>query len=201
MLAEIHAPARSPARTPASRRFAAPSSPIDRSAIDARVIALLRHAGLRSQVYKLEKLELASVWDMTQTALSRKAIDQAEPISALDIHRHLLEGLAGESLLISSAMFLNNLAEVEKHFGMSFKTIKARLGGSLDTATSEMAVRAARTTMTAAEVLGSYDAARAYMHTRNFALGGAAPVELIKTADGERIVLNELQTQAEGGPL
>jgi uncharacterized protein (DUF2384 family) len=86
-------------------------------------------------------------------------------------------------------------------FGMSFKTIKARLGGLLDTATSEMAVRAARTAMTAAEVLGSYDAARAYMHTRNFALGGATPVELIKTADGERIVLNELQTQAEGGPL
>lgn len=119
--------------------------------------------------------------------MSRKAIDQAGPASALDVH--------------PSAMFLNNLAEVEKHFGMSFKTIKARLDGSLDTATSEMAVRAARTTKTAAEVLGSYDAARAYMHPRNFALGGAAPVGLIKTADGERIVLNELQTQAEGGPL
>jgi putative toxin-antitoxin system antitoxin component (TIGR02293 family) len=197
MLAEIHAPA----QTPASRRFAASASPIGRSAIDARVIALLCHTGLRSQVRKLEKLELSAVWDMTQMALSRKAIDQAEPISALDIHRHLLEGLAGESLIIASSMFLNNLAEVEKHFGMSFKTIKARLGGTLDTATSEMAVRAARTTMTAAEVLGGYDAARAYMHTRNFALGGAAPVELIKTADGERIVLNELQTQAEGGPL
>jgi uncharacterized protein (DUF2384 family) len=174
---------------------------IDRSAIDARVIALLCHAGLRNQVRKLEKLELSSVWHMTQAALSPKAIDQAGPASALDVHRHLLEGLAGESLIIASAMFLNNLTEVEKHFGMSFKTIKARLGGSLDTATSEMAVRAARTTMTAAEVLGSYDAARAYMHTRNFALGGAAPVGLIKTADGERIVLNELQTQAEGGPL
>jgi uncharacterized protein (DUF2384 family) len=197
----MHAETLAPAQSASSRRFARASVPIDRSAVDARVIALLCHAGLRNQVRKLEKLELSSVWDVTQLALSRKAIDQAEPISALDIHRHLLEGLAGESLIISSAMFLSNLAEVEKHFGMSFKTIKARLGGLLDTATSEMAVRAARATMTAAEVLGSYDAARAYMHTRNFALGGATPVELIKTADGERIVLNELQTQAEGGPL
>lgn len=55
--------------------------------------------------------------------------------------------------------------------------------------------------MTAAEVLGSYDAARAYMHTRNFALGGATPAEFIKTPEGERTVLNELHAQAEGGPL
>ena len=65
----------------------------------------------------------------------------------------------------------------------------------------ESAMRAARATMTAAEVLGSYDAARAYMHTKNFALGGATPTELVKTSDGERIVLNELQAQDEGGPL
>jgi uncharacterized protein (DUF2384 family) len=50
-------------------------------------------------------------------------------------------------------------------------------------------------------VLGSFDAARKYMHTRNFALGGSTPTELIKTAEGERLVLNELQAQAEGGPL
>ena len=62
-------------------------------------------------------------------------------------------------------------------------------------------MRAARATMAAAEVLGSYDAARAYMHTRNFALGGATPAELIRTSDGERIVHNELHAQAEGGPL
>jgi hypothetical protein len=39
------------------------------------------------------------------------------------------------------------------------------------------------------------------MHTPNYALGGHTPTELIKTSEGERIVLNELQTQAEGGPL
>ena len=51
------------------------------------------------------------------------------------------------------------------------------------------------------KTLGSFDAARDYMHTRNFALGGATPAYLVKTSDGERIVLNELHAHAEGGPL
>lgn len=103
--------------------------------------------------------------------------------------------------LVLDTLFLNNLSEVERYFGLSFKTIKSRLGGSLDVAASERALRAARTTMTAAKVLGSHDAARSYMHTRNFALGGGTPAELVKTAEGERLVLNELHAQAEGGPL
>ncbi len=174
---------------------------IERSAIDARVLALFDNASLQSQVRKLDKVELASVWRLTQQVLSRQSAVVAEPLSSFDVHRRVLEGLAGEALLVSSAMFLSSLAEAEKFFGLSFKTIKARLGGSLDSAASERAMRAARATMTAAEVLGSYDAARAYMHTRNFALGGATPAELVKTSDGERIVLNELHAQAEGGPL
>ena len=174
---------------------------LDRAAIDARVIALFDNASLRSHVRKLDKVELSSVWRLTQQVLSRKGTGIAAPLSQIEVHRRMLEGLAGETLLVSSSMFLNNLADAEKFFGLSFKTIKARLGGSLDTAASERAMRAARATMTAAEVLGSYDAARAYMHTRNFALGGATPAELVKTSDGERIVLNELHAQAEGGPL
>lgn len=174
---------------------------IDRGAIDARAIALFDNASLRSHVRKLDKVELSSVWRLTHQVLSRAADTVAEPLSPIEVHRRMLEGLAGESLLVSSAMFLSNLADAERFFGLSFKTIKARLGGSLDTAASERAMRAARATMTAADVLGSYDAARAYMHMRNFALGGATPAELVKTSDGERIVLNELHAQAEGGPL
>ncbi len=190
-----------PARTPHLPRVAEAVHDIDRAAIDARVIALFDNASLRSHVRKLDKVELSSVWRLTRQVLSRKGAALAQPISPIEIHRRMLEGLAGETLLVSSAMFLNNLADAEKFFDLSFKTIKARLGGSLDIAASERAMRAARTTMTAAEVLGSYDAARAYMHTRNFALGGATPAELVKTSDGERIVLNELHAQAEGGPL
>ncbi len=174
---------------------------IDRAAIDARVIALFDNESLRSHVRNLDKVELASVWRLTLQVLARKHARVVEPISPIEVHNRLLEGLAGEALLVSSAMFLSSLADAEKFFGLSFKTLKARQGGSLNTAVSERAMRAARATMIAAEVLGSYDAARAYMHTRNFALGGATPAELVKTSDGERIVLNELHAQAEGGPL
>jgi uncharacterized protein (DUF2384 family) len=61
--------------------------------------------------------------------------------------------------------------------------------------------RVARATLTAAEILGDFEAARIYMHTPNYVLGGYTPAELIKTSEGERIVLNELHAQAEGGPL
>ena len=191
-------PARRSLRSP---RAAEVFHDIDRAAIDARVIALFDNASLRSHVRNLDKVELSSVWRLTLQVLSRKGIRAAEPVSRMEVHRRMLEGLAGEALLVSSAMFLSNLADAERFFGLSFKTIKARLGGSLDTAASERAMRAARATMTAAEVLGGYDAARDYMHTRNFALGGTTPAELVKTSDGERIVLNELHAQAEGGPL
>ncbi|HRO57990.1 MAG TPA: DUF2384 domain-containing protein [Burkholderiaceae bacterium] len=122
-------------------------------------------------------------------------------MSSLEVHSRLVEGLAGVALLVSSAMFLTNMSEVEDYFGITFKTIKVRLEGSLDAAAGEKAMRAARATMTAAEVLGSYDAAREYMHTRNFALGGATPADLLETAEGERMVLDELHAQAESGPL
>lgn len=195
MLATRPAAAQKPARP------AVVAYDMGRAKIDARVMALFDNAPLRSQVRNLDKVELSSVWRLTQQALARKGTRVTDPMGPMEIHRRILEGLAGESLLVSSAMFLSTLADAERYFGLSFKTIKARLGGTLDSAASEKAMRAARATMTAAEALGSYDAARAYMHTPNFALGGATPAELVKTSDGERIVLNELHAQAEGGPL
>jgi putative toxin-antitoxin system antitoxin component (TIGR02293 family) len=197
----MHAETIAPVQRARPTRNRPPAQHIDPATIDARVVALLEDAALRSQVQKLDKVELAGVWRLTERALSRKAGAEPAPVAAIDTHRRLLEGLPGEALLVSSAMFLPNLAEAEKFFGMSFKTLKARLGGRLDAAAGERALRAARAVMTAATVLGSWDAARSYMHTRNFALGGATPAELLKTADGERIVLNELHAQAEGAPL
>ncbi|MBU6440947.1 MAG: DUF2384 domain-containing protein [Betaproteobacteria bacterium] len=182
-------------------RLEAVAHDIDPAAIDALVMDLFDDESLRSHVRELEKVELSSVWRLMLPVLVRKHERVVHPLSPIEVHRRLLQGLAGEALLVSSAMFLDSLADTERFFEMSFKTIKARQGGSLDTAASERAMRAARTTMTAAQVLGSYEAARSYMHTRNFALGGSTPAELVKTSDGERIVLNELQTQAEGGPL
>jgi hypothetical protein len=75
------------------------------------------------------------------------------------------------------------------------------MGRALDTGSSELVLRGGRTTTAAAEVLGGFDAARRYSRTRNFALGGSIPLELAKTAEGERLVMNELHAQAEGGAL
>jgi putative toxin-antitoxin system antitoxin component (TIGR02293 family) len=173
----------------------------DGASIDAWLLAVLEDEELRRQVRQLKKVELATVWQLTRSfLLLRHSRVSAHP-DPLEMHRRLIAGLAGESLLVSSSMFLDTLSEAEGFFELSFKTIKSRLGRALDTAASERAMRGARATLTAAEVFGDFEAARAYMHTPNYALGGHTPAELIKTSEGERIVLNELQTQAEGGPL
>lgn len=171
------------------------------SAIDAWVLSIFADKALRKQVRRLEKFELGSVWNLTERALYRHREEHLQTLERLEVHRRLLEGLSGEALLVSSSMFLSSLSEAEDFFELSFKTIKSKLGKSLDTAASERAMRAARVTTAAAEVLGSFDAARKYMHTKNFALGGSTPAELLKTSEGERLVLNELQAHAEGGPL
>ena len=53
----------------------------------------------------------------------------------------------------------------------------------------------------AAEVLGSGSAAEDYMHTRNFALGGATPMELLAQAGGESSIMRELDAAEGGGPV
>jgi putative toxin-antitoxin system antitoxin component (TIGR02293 family) len=174
---------------------------LDWSAIDAWILSMFADKALRNQVRRLEKVELESVWILTERALHRHMEEHPQTSEPLEVHRRLREGLSGESLLVSSSMFLSSVSEAEDFFELSFKTIKSKLGKSLDTAASERAMRAARVTTAAAEVLGSFDAARKYMHTKNFALGGSTPVDLLKTSEGERMVLNELQAQAEGGPL
>jgi putative toxin-antitoxin system antitoxin component (TIGR02293 family) len=169
--------------------------------VDTRVLLLFSSASLRAKLLGLPRIDLAEVWSVMQPALLRGPAASAAAPTALEVHRRLVEGLDGVALLMSSAMFLRTMSDVEAHFEMSFKTIKSKLDGSLDAATGERAWRAVRATMTAADVLGSYEAAREYMHTRNFALGGATPADLVKTAEGERVVVNELHAQAEGGPL
>ena len=173
----------------------------DGASIDAWLLAVLEDEELRQQVRQLKKVELATVWQLTRSFLLLRHSTVSTSLDPLDVHRRLIAGLAGESLLVSSSMFLDTLAEAEGFFDLSFKTIKSRLGRVLDTAASERAMRGARATLTATEVFGDFEAARAYMHTPNYALGGHTPAELIKTSEGERIELNELQTQADGGPL
>jgi len=178
-----------------------PARDLNWSEIDAWVLSIFADEYLLSRVRRLQKVELVSVWKLTAHALEKHREAHLEVLEPLEVHRRLLEGLSGESLLVASSMFLSSLSEAEEFFELSFKTIKSKLGKSLDTAASERAMRAARVTTAAAEVLGGFDAARKYMHTKNFALGGSTPAKLLKTGEGERLVLSELQTQSAGGPI
>lgn len=49
-------------------------------------------------------------------------------------------------------------------------------------------------------LLGS-EVAATYMLTRNFALGGRTPAELVATDEGTRRVLSEISAQSAGGPV
>jgi uncharacterized protein (DUF2384 family) len=65
---------------------------------------------------------------------------------------------------------------------------------------SDRAARCRRVLTEATAALGA-DAAQTYLHTGNFALGGTTPAELLQSSKGERVVLNELRTHLECGPL
>lgn len=118
---------------------------LDPALIDAWVLEVFENRALQARVRGLKKMELASVWQLTQAALAEQSTHGRHPLEPMAVHRRL----AGESLLVSSSMFLNTLSDAEGFFGLSFKTIKARLGHPLDTAASERALRAARVTLTA----------------------------------------------------
>jgi hypothetical protein len=180
---------------------AAAALELDWDRLDAVVLFTLEDKALHRRLRNLEKLELGEIRAATYKTLSRYRLSGGDVVAPLELHRRLLEGLSGESLLVSSSMFLDTLQEVERFFDISFKTIKSKLGRTLDTGASELAMRAARAAIAAAEVLGGFEAAHKYLRTRNFALGGATPLELLKTAEGERLVMNELQAQADSGPI
>lgn len=43
--------------------------------------------------------------------------------------------------------------------------------------------------------------AKVYLDAPNYALGGCSPRELLKSTDGQRTVLNEIQAHVGGGPI
>ena len=86
--------------------------------------------------------------------------------------------------------------------GMTAKTLRGRLKQDhLGLDESERVLRSTRVMLAASDLFGGFDQAREYLHTKSFALGGARPIDLIQTAEGERIVLDELHAQAHSAPL
>jgi hypothetical protein len=67
-------------------------------------------------------------------------------------------------------------------------------------ATSDAKAAYARSLKAVTVALGARYA-REYMHTRNFALGGLTPADLLTRVGGEAAVLNELHASLNGGPV
>ena len=121
--------------------------------------------------------------------------------AALTTHRRLVEGLPGQSLFVASGLAFDTLAEALPFLHVTAKTAWQKLDSNLSSSQSEQALRLGRIAVMAAELIGSAEEGRRYLRTPNFALGGATPLELLKTAEGEQLVLAELQAQADGGPV
>jgi putative toxin-antitoxin system antitoxin component (TIGR02293 family) len=175
-----------------------------RSTVDHRVLRLFNSKGLKRNLRDQGKVNFAVLWSLTVKALEedrKTAVSAAATLQQLDIHQSIIEGLPGEALFISSAMAFDSMQEALPFFEVSAKTARGRVGDVLPASQGEMALRIGRVLTIAWDLFGSLEIARQYLRTPNFALGGAIPRDLLKTGEGEQVVLAELQTQAAGGPV
>ncbi len=169
---------------------------------DTLALQLLADMQLGQEVRATGKLNIEHLRKSLGAAILKIWENQLkETVDSLQVHRTLLKGLPGEAMFIASAMAFDTFKEGEAFFGMSAKTARQRIGRSLDAGEGEKALRLVSALSLATSAMGSTDEARAYLKTPNFALGGATPRELLQTAVGEQLVLNELQTHMESGPV
>jgi len=149
-----------------------------------------------------DRVKMHEVRQALEHYLSVEMIEIPVTLGALEVHRQLIKGLPGISLALAGSLTHETIEDLTDFFGITPKTFRGRLRQEhLGLDESERALRSTRVTLAATEVFGGFDQAREYLRTKNFALGGARPIDLIQTAEGERVVLNELQAQAHSAPL
>lgn len=179
-------------------------SSLRRSLVDQRVLRLFNSKGLKRNLRDQGKVNFAVLWSLTVKALMedrQTSVPAQATTQQLDIHQSIIEGLPGEALFISSAMAFDSMQEALPFFEVSAKTARGRVGELLPASQGEIALRIGRVLTIAWDLFGSLEVARQYLRTPNFALGGAIPRDLLRTGEGEQVVLAELQTQAAGGPV
>jgi putative toxin-antitoxin system antitoxin component (TIGR02293 family) len=170
-----------------------------RSEVDARLLKVFDDPGILRTLTGRQKLDLPDLAERVTDALEGGR--RAAPVDALAVHRRLVKGLPGVALFVASALAFDSLTEALPFFDVTAKTARAKLESALSPAEGDQALRLARAAALAGELLGSAEEGRRYLHTPNFALGGATPLELLKTGYGEPLVLGELQAQSAGGPV
>lgn len=123
-------------------------------------------------------------------------------LGGLEVHQRLVEGLPGISLVLAGSLAHETFEDLTDFYGMTAKTLRVRLRQDhLALDESERVLRTTRVTLAASDLFGGFDAAREYLRTKNFSLGGARPIDLIQSAEGERIVLDEIHAHANSAPL
>ncbi|MDP8984190.1 MAG: MbcA/ParS/Xre antitoxin family protein [Pseudomonadota bacterium] len=183
----------SPRSSPAARRHW----------IDAALMKVFASPAVRRALRDQQRLNLAALGEQAFRAVESSLHGPAPSLgaAALTTHRRLVEGLPGQSVFVASGLAFDTLAEALPFLHLTAKTAWQKLDANLSSSQSEQALRLGRIAVMAAELMGSAEDGRRYLRTPNFALGGATPLELLKTAEGEQLVLAELQAQADGGPV
>ena len=174
-----------------------------RHQLDAALLEVFSSKSLRRSLKIQQKLNLPELgvraFKEIETALrkpqSRSGLDD------LSVHRRLVDGLPGQALFIAAALAFDTLNDALPNFEITAKTAWLKLDSVLSSSQSQQALRLGRAAIIAAKLMGSIDGGRRYLRSANFALGGLTALELLRTAEGEQLVLGELQTQAQGGPV
>jgi putative toxin-antitoxin system antitoxin component (TIGR02293 family) len=173
-----------------------------RSGIDQRVLEVFGNKSLKRSLRETVKINFDDLWERTAKAMEQQEdLFRDSSLEQLQVHQSIVDGLPGEALYIAAAMAFDSLQEALPFFDVSAKTARLRVGGVLPANQGEIALRIGRVLSMAGDLFGSLETARQYLRTPNFALGGKVPRDLLKTGEGEQLVLAELQTQAAGGPV
>ncbi len=176
---------------------------VSQASRDSRLLRLFHSKTLHRELRRSTKLNLQSVASLAVEELAAEPVPSraGRRSDSLAIHGQLVDGLPGLALFVASALAFESLQEALPYFDLTAKTAWQKLESILNPAQSEQALRLARVATQSAELFGSAEAGRKYLRTPNFALGGATPLELLRTGQGEQLVLAELHTQAAGGPV
>lgn len=177
-------------------------SRIDLPISNSMALQLLTDDDLGKQVRDCTALSIKHLRpSVDQAIFSSYSTSKLPPVDSFALHRKLVEGLPGEAMFIAVAMAFDTVQEGHAFFGLSKNLSHLGIGRHLNPGESEKALRVGRIILLAAYVLNSAAEARTYLKAPNFALGGTAPRDLLMTAVGAELVLNELQTQADCGPI
>ena len=176
---------------------------LNRQQLDAVLLEVLTNKNIRRSLKIQQKLNLPELGIRVFREIEH-ALQKAGGPSALDrltVHWRLVDGLPGQALFIAAALAFETLNEALPFFEITAKTAWHKLESLLSSGQSEQALRLGRAAVVAARLMGGVESGRRYLRSPNFALGGLTALELLRTAEGEQLVLAELQTQADGGPV